>query len=77
MITYDLSLLFNIYVHSFCYLLRFMRYKYKYNLRIDKGSGALIHVIGSCEGTMSTTEIYISYESPYLSLSVHIWYITF
>ena len=50
-----------------------MRYKYNYNLRIDKGSGALIHVIGSCEGTMSTTEIYIYHMKAHIFLSLFIY----
>ena len=47
-------------------------------LRIDKGSRAVIYVIGCGDGTMtSTATIYISYKSSYFSLSVHVWYITF
>ena len=46
------------------------------HLRIDKGSRAMIYIIGSGAETMTTTAtIYISYESSYFS--VHVGYITF
>ena len=43
-------------------------------LRIDKGSLAGIHVVGSGDGTKSTTTtIYTSYDSSYFCLSFHIY----